>query len=410
MAMSSNPIRTLQLAAEYYGILSHLAERSESVGLVELRSLHQKYHPDDARSPERVAGLLEEFDLLEKAADSDLAWEVPHLVGEFLRHLSMRQRLAAPGQLAPIIDEISRLTEDLRQAVSMGDLDAVRLASANIRQALDAARSLSLNNYRAIIHEVMRIKSRQDNRSLRERFLFISQLHERHLTPLGALVDVGGEMESRAIELIAVARAARESLANDPFVPEIATKIIASVRRMKDEAWVSFHSALREVTPLFRQIRRDHALAASVSSVLDAFGRLGPKALEGIADQLAISRWRADNIFSGYAVEDYLVGVTRHVAQPDRGPVLTTDDEMPAARLLDANTVASALTNDGEQPDLIRWLLNRYSEYPDQQILQAFLAIAEDPGFSTEPGEGLATAETTEAVYTYHPARIRAHA
>lgn len=390
-------------------MLSHMAEHGDSAGLIELRSLHEKYKPDDLRSTERMAEVLEEFGLLERAAESDLYWEVPHPVGEFLRHLSMRQRLAAPGQLAPIIEEIALLSEELRRAVAAGDIDAVRLASSNIKQVLDAARNLSANNYRAILHEVMRIKSRQDNRTLRERFLFISQIHDRHLTPLGGLVDVGGEMERRASELIAVARAAREALANDPFVPEIATKIIASVRRMKDEAWINFHSALREVTPLFRQIRRDHALAASVSAVLDVLGRTGIKGLDDIAGRLQIARWRADNLFSGYAVEDYLAGVTRHVAQPDQGPVLTTDDMSGPPMMLDPQDVAARLATAGDQPDLIRWIFTAYHAYPDQQLLQAFVGMADHPDFTTTPSDDVTVAETAEAVYTYHPARIVAH-
>ncbi|MGA7951199.1 MAG: hypothetical protein WCA45_13720 [Thiobacillaceae bacterium] len=354
--------------------------------------------------------MLEEFGLFESSADSDLAWEVPHIAGEFLRHLSMRQRLAAPGLLAPIIAEIALLTEELRQSVVATDIDRIRLASDNIKQVLDAARSLSRENYRAILHEVMRIKSRQDNRTLRERFLFISQLHERHLAPLGGLVDVGGEMESRAAELIAVARTSRDSMANDPFVPEIAAKIVSLVRRMKDEAWEDFHSALREVTPLFHQIRRDHALATSVSNLLENLRRHGAKALDDIAVRLQIARWRADNVFSRFAIDDYLAGVERHVSRPEQGPILTSDDHGDTPLALHTMDVSAQLDADGEQPDLLKWLIGRYSEFPDQQILQAFHWIADNPLFVAQPGEVHEFLETTEARYTYHPMRISTNA
>jgi hypothetical protein len=387
-----------------------MAEHGESVGLSDMRSLHQKHKPDDLRPTDRLAELLEEFGLFEKSADSDLAWEVPHIVGEFLRHLSMRQRLAAPGLLAPIIEEVALLTEELRQAVVATDLDRIRNTSANIKQALDAARSLSRENYRAILHEVMRIKSRQDNRTLRERFLFISQLHERHLAPLGGLVDVGGEMERRAAELIAVARAARDSMVNDPFIPAIAAKIVSSVRRMKDEAWEDFHSALREVTPLFRQIRRDHALATSISILLESLRRQGVKALDGIIDRLQIARWRADNVFSRFAIEDYLAGVEQHAHRPEQDPILTTDDQGSAPFVLDAIEVAAQLEADGEQPDLLRWLIERYADFPDQQILQAFHGVAENPVFAAAPGEVREFIDTVDARYTYHPIRISSNA
>ena len=219
--MSTNPQRTLALAAEYYGLLSDLASRGESVSIGDLRSLLQKHHPEGERGPEKVVELLEQFGLFEKAADSDTSWEVPHVIGEFLRHLSMRQRLSAPGLLGPIIAEIAQLTEDLRQAFETLDVDRVRLASNSIKQALDAARGLSRSNSQAIMNEVMRIKTREDRRTLSERFLFITHLHEKHLSPLGAMVEVGGEMERRANELIAVARHGRALMPDDPFVPEL---------------------------------------------------------------------------------------------------------------------------------------------------------------------------------------------
>lgn len=408
--MSTNPIRTLQLAAEYFPLLSYMAEHGEPVGLSDLRSLHQKYRPGDARPTERFAELLEELGLFESSADSDLAWEVPHIVGEFLRHLSMRQRLAAPGLLTPIIAEIALLTEELRKSVVATDVDHIRLACDNIKQVLDAARSLSRENYRAILHEVMRIKSRQDSRTLRERFLFISQLHERHLAPLGGLVDVGGEMESRAVELIAVARSARESMANDPLVPEIAAKIVSLVRRMKDEAWEDFHSALREVTPLFHQIRRDHALATSVSTLLENLRHHGLKALDDITDHLQIARWRMDNVFSRFAIEDYLAGVEWHANRPEQGPILICDDQGGAPFVLDTMEVSTQLEADGEQSDLLKWLIRRYTEFPDQQILQAFHGIAENPLFVAQPGEVHEFLETMDARYIYHPIRISTNA
>lgn len=408
--MTTNPIRTLQVAAEHFSLLAYLAEHGESVSLFDLRSLHQKHKPDDARTSERLAEMFEELGLFEKSADSDLAWEVPHIVGEFLRHLTMRQRLAAPGQLAPIIQELASLTEDLRQAVAGSDLDRIRVVSGNIKQALDAARGLSRQNYRAILNEVMRIKSRQDKRTLRERFLIITQIQERHLEPLGGLVDVGGEMERKAAELIAVARYALQTMPNDPFVPELSTKIIASVRRMKDEIWTDFHSALREVTPLFRQIRRDHVLATAVSALLDGVGRQGVKALEDVAQRLRIARWRADNLYSGYGIEDYLVGVTAHVERPPQAPVLTNAPSGTDTRVLDAEVVAERLANEGEKPDLLKWLFESYHDYSDQQILQGMMGLTNNPDFVAEPEEGRATLETSDARYSYHPLRISRHA
>jgi hypothetical protein len=407
--MSTNPERTLNLAADYYGLLSDLASRGESVSVGDLRSLLQKYHPDDDRQPEKVAELLEQFGLFERAADSETSWEVPHVIGEFLRHLSMRQRLSAPGLLGPIIEEVARFTEDLRLAFEDADIDRVRLTSNSIKQALDAARGLSRSNSQAIVNEVMRVKTREDRRTLRERYLFITHLHEKHLTPLGALVEVGGEMERRANDLIAVARHGRTSMPNDPFVPELTSKIIAGVRRLKDDAWSDFHSSLREVTPLFRQIRRDHMLAVIISRQLDRVAREGAKGLDAAVSRLPIARWRADNIFNTYALEDYLAGVANYVANPDPGP-LASMGESVALLVLDTDEVIEKLLAAGEQGDLLAWIVQTFGAYPDQQLLQAFHGISGSPDFLCVPGDHPVQTETAEAIYTYYPTETTANA
>lgn len=407
--MNTNPSRTLRVAADHYHTLAHLAQSGEAVSLPELRSLLSKYQPNDMRSPEQVVELLVQFGLLETSPDSDTAWEVPYAVGEFLRHLSMRQRLATPGQLSPIIAEIQELSDGLRKAIDASDLDRMRLYSGRVKEIVESARAFSRENYRAIVHEVMRIKTRQDKRNLRERYLFISDLYDKHLKSLAGLVEVGGETDLRTAELLAVVRYARETLPQDPFVAEWSSKIGSSVRRLREESLADFQSAVREVTPLFKQIRKDHALALSVSSLLDRVGRHGIRALDQIANQLLIAKWRSENLFSSYAVEDYLVGVIEHTQHPDLGPLSVSDPSGDFEQLLDAEEVMAVLKQAGRQSNLFDWLLSKYGKYEDNQILQALHVIAANADFDVDPAIEQMSTTTSEAIYTYHPLRIRSH-
>lgn len=407
--MSTNPSRTLRIAAEYYPLLAHLVEGNDAVSLPELRSLLSKYQPDESRSSEQVVELLVQLGLLEASPESDAAWEVPHAAGEFFRHLSMRQRLATPGQLSPIIGEIQDLSDNLRKAIDVGDLDRLRVYGGRAKDVVESARALSRENYRAIVHEVMRIKTHQDKRNLRERYLFIYELHEKHLQSLASLVEVGGETDERTAELLAVIRYAREALPHAPFVPEWASKIGAAVKRLREECLADFHSAVREVTPLFKQIRKDHALALAVSSLLDRVGRQGASALDDIATRMPISRWRAENLFSAYVVEDYLAGVAEHAQHPDMGPLSVPDTVGPAAHLIDPEEVVNHLMSAGSQSNLFDWLLGSYGAHGDNQILQAFHALVESAEFENEPAPEPASTTTSEAIYTYYPIRIRPH-
>lgn len=407
--MSTNPSRTLRVAADYYAILEHLAQSGEMVTLSEFQSLLFKHLPDDTRAPEQVVELLVQLGLLEASPESDTAWEVTYAVAEFIRHLSMRQRLATPGQLTPIIAEIQDLTDEIRKSIDSKDIDLMRLYAGRAREIVESARALSRDNYQAIVHEVMRIKTRQDKRSLRERYLFITALHDKHLKSLAALVEVGGETDLRTAELLAVVRYAREKLPDDPYVADWTVKIAGSIRRLRVESLADFQSAVREVTPLFKQIRRDHALALAVSSLLDRVSREGSRALDDIAGQLAIARWRAENLFSNYAMEDYLAGAVSHTQHPDMGPISLPNDVAATSQVLDSEEVISVLRESGGQRDLLGWILSQYGAHSDSQVLQAFNSIASSQDFDVDPsGEPLSRA-TSEAIYTYYPLRIKPH-
>lgn len=64
--------------------------------------------------------------------------------------------------------------------------------------------------------------------------------------------------------------------------------------------------------------------------------------------RLPIARWRADNIFNSYALEDYLVGVANYVANPDPGPLASLGDTV-APSVLDPDEVMKKLLNAGAQ-------------------------------------------------------------
>lgn len=403
--MTPNPSRTLRLAAEFFPLLDLLASKGESASLSVIRGLLSQRMPEENRSADQIISLLNENGLLEVSAESDAEWDVPHAVGEFIRHLSMRQRLASPGQIVPVLNESTELTDRMQSAFANHDLDAIRYYGGRAKEALDAARSLGQENYRAILNEVMRIKSRKDNRTLRERFLFIHELHERHLTPLGGLVDVGGEMDKRLNDLHAVIKDGMVRMHSEPYVPEMISKLTSAIRRLRDEAWQDYHSALREVTPLFRQIRRDHAMAAAAGAILEAVSRTGAKALDDICDRLPIARWKADNLFSIYALENYLVDVEQHVARPELGPLSMRVDS-PLDMPIDDQELTEKLSAEMPVDNLLGWLFASYPKQNEHHVLHAFQQIITDPSYAMKISSDSIQTTTPDAVFTYHPVRI----
>ena len=251
--MAINPSRTLKLASDLYPLLEAMAAGDHSVSrsmtLSEIRSFIELKLPKEERDAEGIVATMEQNGLLEVSVESESAWEVPHAVAEFIRHLSNRQRLTSPDRISAILSEIARQTTLLHDAFSSMDKDAAMLAWKVLQQGLEDARGISKANHEAILQNIMSIKSKSDNRSLRERFLFIQELHTRYLSVLGGIVDVGGEMDQRLTELIGVIKRGASAMGNEPGVPEMSEKMLFLIKRLREDAWGHYHSAMKEVAP-----------------------------------------------------------------------------------------------------------------------------------------------------------------
>ena len=150
-------------------------------------------------------------------------------------------------------------------------------------------------------------------------------------------------------------------------------------------------------------------MAVAISRQLDRVGREGTKGLDKVVDLLPIARWRPDNVFSTYALEEYLSGVANYVANPDPGPLATLSDSV-APPVLDPDEVIESLLAAGEQRDLLAWIIGTFGAYPDQQLLQAFHKLSGSPGFQCAFGDQPEQTETETAIYTYFPMKTSANA
>lgn len=407
--MAINPSRTLRLASDLYPLLEVMAAGEHSVSrsmtLSEIRSFIELKLPKEERDTEGIVATMEQNGLLEVSVESESAWEVPHAVAEFIRHLSNRQRLTSPDRISAILSEIARQTVLLHDAFSSMDKDAAMHAWKVLQQSLEDARGISKANHDAILQNIMSIKAKSDNRSLRERFLFIQELHTRYLSVLGGIVDVGGEMDQRLTELIGVIKRGAATMGNEPGVPEMSEKMLFLIKRLREDAWGHYHSAMKEVAPLFKQIRHDHGLASSASRVLELVGKKGAAALKPVVEQVKVSRWRAENLFSNYPLEDYVCGVREYARRPELGPLSFGGDESIPV-LLDEQVLCGEIDELGHIPDFLRWIFERYEGYDEHSLVNAFHNVLTQNTYEATVSGAEASLNTTRSSFQYNPVML----
>ena len=402
-----NPERLLRLAADFFRVLEEIVRRDiRSLTAAEFRELLRLKYPDEARPAFQVIALLEEIGLLEKSPDSEANWELPAKVSEFVRHLSQRQRVSSPGALLPMLDDLAFHTDALRQAIATRAPDIFgQEARIYLPSVIEDIRSVSQDNRMAIENEVMAIKTRRDNRTLGQRYAVIHMLYTRHVEPLREIVDYGKAMDTALKNLLDVIRLGLEVFVSDHDAPDLLITLRRRIKRLQREAYEHFNSSLKDILPLYQKLRKDHALAVAVNRVLDKVGREGVASLP-MRDYIPIARWRAENLFSVYALEDYLVGAANYTQQV-QPPLLTAADiSLPRFRMIDPDELNERLQQALPITDMLTWLFEEFGPYPESQILTAYDMIGRSADYRYTFVEQPVERIIGKARYTFYPMRI----
>ncbi len=399
-----NPKRTLQLAAEYFGLLETLAYRGHGVAISSIYDALKVVSPDHARSPKEVADVLVANGLLERSPEADGEWEIPPAVTDFILHLAKRQRLMAPGELKGLLLDMDEDVYALARLVRQREVSLVNTGALRLVTYLQRAQKLCTDHHAAVLVKVAEIKMREDNRSLRERYVFISGLYERHILPMQQLVDRDGILAKLLERLLNIIREADWTA--DGAVSTPLSRLRAHVLQLKRDSSENFLESYNEVMPLYNKLRRDHELAASVACMLDVAGRHGIAAWD-LNRHMPTVYWTAESLFTDYALEDHIRAIQEY-AEEEPAPLITLDTPgVPSAPdPMYMEEVIERLRQDAPVPDVLRWLFAGYATQTETEILCAYQDISEHPDLITAHDNNETEVIFGAVAYSYFPLRI----
>jgi len=352
-----------------------------------------------------VTTLLSANGLLAPSPEADGEWEIPPAVTDFILHLAKRQRLLAPGELRGLLLDMESEIADFGRLTLTQNVNLLRQCALRLINSIQRAQRFSSEHHGAVVSEVTRIKIREDNRSLRERYEFIKLLYERHALPMQDLVDVDGMLVRLLDRLLGLISQA-EPLIDVGGGPTPISRLRAHVLQLKREARDLFHESFNEVLPLYNALRQDHELAAAAATMLEVAARKGLDAWD-IGTHLAAPSFRAENLFNDYGIEDYLHGVQAHSAEEPTPLIsLATAGIERSPDLLHLEDVIERLKENAPVPDILAWLFQGYSEQPESELLCAFVDIAADESLSTSHADAETESVFRGVTYTYYPLGI----
>jgi hypothetical protein len=143
----------------------------------------------------------------------------------------------------------------------------------------------------------------------------------------------------------------------------------ARVRRLRRDVVLDFRESIREIAPLYEELRRENALARGASHALEIMGKQGLTRM-GLPLRMGICNWQQQGLFSDSALVAYLLTLQGYVPGRPR-PIQEGTDETARehVRLDDFDAqVAAALPI----PDALYWLSDSYPEAPLSTVLRLY--------------------------------------
>lgn len=400
------PDRHLILRSRHFDVLRTLAIQGVEVISTSdlLKRLQTPRETDHAAALLALKQLIEEG-VFRRAEDMGDDLELPTEVRNDVLWLCDRQRALTPGMLNAVIGEVEERRLKLDQFIAARDVEFAINVLEQLRTSATDIASFCASNRRAVVASVLEVKSKQDQRTIRQRFFFVADLHDHFIEPMREIVDDRGPLDETLRRVLDTARSAEVTFQGDPQVAYEVERLeyrIASLLRQSRE---DFIASSKEVLPLYAQYRTDSLLAETAATCLERFHRDGPGCFD-FKTKVPVSTFRVDGLFSLYEVESFLDTIGRQV-RARRKPIclkelrgetrkIITDDEM-------FNRMRAALPVG----DALEWLFSEYSDVAESDVLRAFSDIVMNPEVEKHLFAGAErTFEHGNVIYRHHPVEV----
>jgi hypothetical protein len=143
----------------------------------------------------------------------------------------------------------------------------------------------------------------------------------------------------------------------------------ARLRRLRRDVVLDFRESMREIAPLYDELRRENALARGAAQALDIMSKQGLTRM-GLPQKLGICNWQQQGLFSDSALGAFVVTLKGYVParpQPIRNGAAGAPGDHVRLDEFDA-LVTGALPIS----DALAWLVASYPDVPLGTVLRLY--------------------------------------
>lgn len=354
-----NPQTFFRFAADNHALLVELYQRRDGITEAELLQLIRRFAGEGSPSASYVVDRLRELGFIDYAPHATAQYEMTRPFAELMGSLLREYRLTSVEVIRSYFTAMDSMAAEIGQAIAGKNGDLMVRALNDMGEHVERMRHDSRRNRDEVISTAMRVKANKDRMPPMRRYEIINRLWTRYLAPLRDMIDTQKAMDASLDRMEKVLEDAEECFQIDGAVAPAIVMGRARVRRLRRDVVLDFRESIREIAPLYEEMRRENALARGASHALEAIGKQG-LARMALPKSLGICNWQQQGLFSDSALAAYLLKLHGYEpGQPRPIPDGAADVSREHVRLDEFDThVAAALPI----ADALIWLSDVYPE------------------------------------------------
>lgn len=364
-----NPQTFFRFAADHHALLVELYPHRDGISEAELLQVIRRFAGEGAPSASYIVDRLRDLGFIDYAPHATAQYEMTRPFAELMSSLLREYRLTSVEVIRGYFTAMDSMAAEIGQAISGKNGDLMVRALNDTTEHVERMRHDSRRNRDEVISTAMRVKSNTDRVSPMRRYEIINRLWTRYLVPLRDMIDTEQAMDASLDRMERVLDEAEVCFQIDGAVAPVIGMGRARVRRLRRDVVLDFRESIREIAPLYEELRRENALARGASHALETMSKQGLKRM-ALPQQLGICNWQQQGLFSDSALEAYLVTLQGYVPGRPR-PIQDGIPEIAREHVrldeFDAQ-VAAALPI----PDALVWLCDSYPQAPLSTMLRLY--------------------------------------
>ncbi len=399
-----NPQTFFRFAADYHELLVELYQRRDGITEAEILQLVRRFTADGRPSANYLVDRLRELGFIDYAPHASAQYEMTRPFAELMGSLLREYRLTSVEVIRSYFTAMDSIAGEITQAINDENGDLIVRALNDASEHVERMRHDSRRNRDEVINTAMRMKSNRDRIPPLRRYEIINRLWNRYLAPLRDMIDTQKAMDASLDRMERVLEEGAKCFQVDGAVLPSINMGRARVRRLRRDVVLDFRESIREIAPLYEELRRENALARGASHTLEIIAKRGLSFM-ALPKRLAICNWQQQGLFSDAALKSYFITLSGYV--PTRPPAIREAAAESAREHIPLEDFDAAVIEALPINDAIAWLREAYPDVPLGTLLKLYGRMHSGRYAAPQFGNETLQYSMTDAVVTAYPMYLK---